>query len=71
MCLGGGKEPPRQSAAAPPPPPPADTPKTPALNEATTEAKNASTAVDGSRRGRNALRIDLNAPSTASGLTIT
>lgn len=70
MCLGGSKTPPRQSAAAPPPPPPADTPKTPALNEATAEAKNASAAVEGARRGRSALRIDLNAPSAASGLTI-
>ncbi len=70
MCLGGSKTPPHQAASAPPPPPPADTPKSPALNESTTEAKNASKAVEGARRGRSALRIDLNAPSTSSGLTI-
>lgn len=70
MCLAGGKTPPRQSAAAPPPPPPAEAPKTPALNEASTEAKNASTAVEGARRGRSALRIALNAPAATSGLAI-
>ena len=70
MCLGGGKTPPKQSAAAPPAPPPADAPTSPALNESTTDATNANNAVEGARRGRSALRINLNAPSQGSGLTI-
>lgn len=57
-------------APPPPPPPPADAPKTPALNEQTVESKNASQSVAGKRRGRSSLRIDLNPPSTGTGLAI-
>lgn len=70
MCLGS---PPKASiveAAAPPPPPPPTAPATPAFNEATTESRNAGAAVDGARRGRSALRIDMGMPTGGSGLTI-
>ena len=71
MCLGGSAPKPAQvEAAAPAPPPPANKPTSPAFNEATTEAKNASSAADGARRGRGALRIDMNVPSGGAGLTI-
>lgn len=70
MCLFNTKKPTPASAPAPAPAPAPEAPTSPALNEAGTEAKNASAAVAASRRGRNSLRIDLNVPSAGSGLTI-
>ncbi|UJX45765.1 hypothetical protein [Xanthobacter sp. YC-JY1] len=70
MCLGGGSKPATVEPVAAPPAPPGDKPTSPAFNEATTTAKNANSAADGARRGRSALRIDLNSPTSGSGLTI-
>lgn len=83
MCFGGGSTPPPQQAPAPPPPDPMEAPAAPAFNEDMTNATNADAAVSGSRRGRKALRVDLNAgtrtnnqaatpaaSSSASGLNI-
>lgn len=69
MCIPSGPTPARQEAPAPPPPPPMEDPVSPAFNEDTTSSTNADLAVKGSRRGRKALRVDLNtsrAPGTAS-----
>ena len=65
MCLGGGSKPAEQVAPAPAPPPPApdNVPAPPAFNEDATNAANADAAVNGSRRGRKALRVDLNTGS--------
>lgn len=60
MCFGGGSPPPRQEAPPPPPPPPMEDPASPAFNEDMTNSANADVAVRGARRGRKALRVDLN-----------
>lgn len=82
MCFGGGSTPPPQQAPAPPPPEPMEAPAAPAFNEDMTNASNADSAVSGARRGRKALRVDLNtgarsgtgtapaASTAASGLNI-
>lgn len=67
MCLGGGNStPPAQTAPAPPPPPPVDRPATPAFNEDSTNSTNALASVDGARRGRKSLRVDLGVPTDSS-----
>lgn len=63
MCLGGGSKPAPQEAPAPPPPAPDNVPAPPAFNEDMTNAANADAAVKGARRGRKALRVDLNTGS--------
>lgn len=67
MCL---VQRPKQVSPLAAPPPPADDPLSPALNEASADAANAANAVDGARRGRKSLRIDLDAASSTSGLNI-
>lgn len=66
MCFGGGSTPPPQQAPAPPPPPPMEAPAAVAFNEDSTNATNADNAVAGARRGRKALRVDLNTGARTS-----
>lgn len=67
MCFGGkSSPPPPQQAPAPPPPPPMDAPASPAFNEDTTDATNAQDRVEGARRGRKSLRVDLGVPSNGA-----
>lgn len=66
MCFGGSKPAPAQ-APAPPPPPPMDAPASPAFNEDTTNAANASDRASGQRAGRKSLRVDIQAPGTSAG----
>jgi hypothetical protein len=68
MCFGGSKQqpPPPAPAPAPPPPPPEDKPASPEFNEDSLEGTNADSRVEGARRGRKSLRIDLGVPTTGS-----
>lgn len=71
MCFGGGSTPAQQQAPAPPPPEPMEAPAAPAFNEDMTNASNADSAVSGSRRGRKALRVDLNTGAKTGGVANT
>lgn len=68
MCM--APKAPKITAPPPPAPAPEEAPAAPALNEKTTASTNESLASQAARKGRSALRIDLQTGSSGSGLNI-